>query len=190
VTGSTVESVIEVLEDGGFERLPRPLVVAGSAFEFDAAARGTGVSHDLVVVATSAEAPRRLVRLLSGLSRVLDQVASKRPVTLVLVGDTPDQSTIADLERHARVLSVDHHPASAEQVREAVAVLLPLELPLSSAPAADPLAAVADILGPRMSSDHQALLQAAKLGPGAVREALRRYIDAAVSGGETEGAGQ
>ncbi|HZJ48386.1 MAG TPA: hypothetical protein VFD97_05050, partial [Acidimicrobiia bacterium] len=60
---SGVEVVLNVLETAGFERLPKPLVVAGTSFDFDAAARGTKVSHDLVVVAASEMAPRRLVRL-------------------------------------------------------------------------------------------------------------------------------
>lgn len=183
---SGIETVLGALETAGFERLPRPLMVAGSAFEFDAAVKGTGVSNDLVVVAMSPTAPRRLVRLLSGLSRTLDQVESRRPVTLVLLGEPPDASTMADLERHARVLTIESRAPKPDQVLQAVAVLMPLTLPSATSRGQDPLTEVARFLGSSLSKEHQALIEAAKVGPEEVRESLRRYIDGAAHG-ENEG---
>lgn len=184
---SGVDTVLEVLEQAGFERLPRPLVVAGSTFDFEAAARGTGVLHDLVVVATSGANPKRLVRLVSGLSRTLDQVASRRPVSCVLVGGKLNRSNIADLEQHARVLLVGASDAAPDLVRQAVAVLMPLELPAETAPGAEPLAAVAKILGASLSEEHRAFFAAAAAGPDAVRNALRQYIDGAARGERGDG---
>jgi hypothetical protein len=181
-----VETVLDVLETAGFERLPKPLVVAGSSFDFDAAARGTGASHDLVVVAVSPQAPRRLVRLLSGLSRTLDQAESRRPVSLVLLGELLDSSSSADLERHARVLTIESSDPGPEEVHRAVAVLLPLALPSASSQGRDPLAEVAETLGSSLSEDHQAFLEAARVGPDEVRETLRRYVEAAVNGAPDE----
>jgi hypothetical protein len=178
---SGVETVLDVLEAGGFERLPKPLVVAGSTFDFDAAARGTGVSHDLVVVAMTSAVPKRLARLLSGLSRTLDQVHSRRPVTLVLLGELPDGSMDADLERHARVLTINGHEPEPIDVARAVAVLLPLELPSATTQGRDPLSEVAATLGRALSHEHSTLLDAAMVGPDEVRDALRRYVEGAVS---------
>jgi len=183
---SAVDTVLGVLETAGFERLPKPLVVAGSTFDFDAAARGTGVSHDLVVVATSSKAHRRLVRLLSALSRTLDHVGSRRPVSLVLLGGPPDGSVTADLERHARVLAIESGDPEPDQVRLAVAVLMPLALPSATTRGKDPLTEVAEILGSSLSKEHRALLEAAKVGPDEVRETLRRYVDAAANGPSDE----
>jgi hypothetical protein len=183
------ETVLGVLEEEGFERLPRPLVVAGSTFDFDAAARGTGVSHDLVVVAKLRSEPRRLVRLLSGLSRTLDHAESSRPVSLVLLGDQPDGPTLSDMERYARVLPILKSDPSPDEVRKAVAVLLPLELPSATARGRDPLAAVAALLGRSMTAEHQAFIDASRIGPDEVREELRRFIDRAASGEPNEGAG-
>jgi hypothetical protein len=73
---SGIDTVRGVLQTAGFVQLPKPLIVADSSFDFDAAVLGTGVSHDLVVVASGGSAPKRLARLLSGLSRTLDQVES------------------------------------------------------------------------------------------------------------------
>jgi hypothetical protein len=179
-----VETVLGVLEEAGFERLPKPLVVAGSSFDFDAAARGTGVSHDLVVVAASPKEPRRLVRLLSGLSRTLDQAESRRPVSLVLLGEQLNGSTGADLERHARVLTIESAEPGPDDVRQAVAVLMPLALPSAATTGREPLAEVAHALGRAMSQEHQALVEAARIGPDEVRETLRRFVDAGATGEE------
>ena len=179
---SGIETVLAVLQDAGFERLPDPLVVADSAFDFDAAVTGTGVSHDLVVVATSPSTPRRLVRLLSGLSRTLDHLDSRRPVTLVLLGGQPDRSVVTDLERHARVLTIESRHPDPDEARQAIAVLLPLTLPSAASRGRDPLTEVAEFLRPAPSRDHLALIEAATVGPDAVRESLRRYIDGAALG--------
>lgn len=186
---SGLETVLGVLETAGFERLPKPLIVAGSSFDFDAAARGTGVSHDLVVVAMASKSPRRLVRMLSGLSRTLDQVGSRRPVSLVLLGELMEGTTAPDLERHARVLTIESTEPEPGEVRKAVAVLLPLALPSASPQGRDPLTEVAETLGSSLSDDHRAFLEAARVGPDEVRETLRRYVEAAAIGAPDEGTG-
>ncbi len=175
-----VETVVEVLEHAGFQRLPRPLMVAGTALDFEAAVTGTGPSHDLVIVAPSPHHTSRLVRLMSALSRTLDQFGSTRPVSLVLVGEEIDQRMLTELERHARVLSVGSLAPSPEDVRQAVAVLLPLSLPSATERGTDPLAEVRRSLGQTLSAEHQLLIEAARIGPEAVRNALREYIDAAL----------
>ena len=177
-----IDSVLAVLETAGFERLPSPLVVAGTSYDFDAAARGTVYSHDLVVVALTSNPSARLVRLLSGLSLMLDQVASRRPVTLVLLGEPLDASSRSQLERQARVLAIGSEQPSEEEIREAVAILLPLELPTSARQGRDPSAELEAVLGGRWSEEHRILTSAAASGAGAVREALREYIEAGVSG--------
>ncbi len=184
---SAAETVLGVLEDAGFERLPKPLVVAGSTFDFDAAARGSGLSHDLVVVATELDSPRRLVRLVGGLGRALDQVESRRPVSVVVVGPALDAATTVELERYARVLTVGSEAPEPGDVRRAVAVLLPLALPTASTQGRDPLTEVAQAVGSSLSDDHRAFLGAARIGPDAVRETLRRFVDAAASGESDEG---
>lgn len=178
---SGVEVVLSVLERAGFKRLPKPLMVAGTSFEFDAAARGTEVSHDLVVVAASEMAPRRLVQLLSGLARTLDRVASRRPVTLVLLGDAMNPSTTSDLERHARVLRIESDDPELEEVRRAVAVLMPLALPTARSQGRDPLGEATEGLGAALTVEHELLLDAARVGPDAVRSTLRGFVEAAFS---------
>lgn len=176
---SAVETVLGVLLAAGFEQLPNPLIVADSAFDFDAAVMGTGVSHDLVVVATVDSSPRRLGRLLSSLSRTLDQVGSRRPVSLILLGEPLDGFDVADLGRHARVITIESPNPAVDDVRRAVAVLMPLALPSATTRGKDPLVQVAEVLGASLSEEQQAFLDAARVGPDEVRNTLRRYIDLA-----------
>lgn len=173
-----VNEVVSVLEHGGFERLPKPLTVAGTEFDFEAAARGTRTSHDLVLVATEQVPRTRLRRLVAGLARSLDLSSSRRPMSLVLVGGiaAPDRM---ELERYARVLQIASLAPTPAEIEEAVAVLLPLTLPNADlVHGSDPVNEVMAVLGPlKASPDHVALIRAASEGPGAVREALRRYAN-------------
>lgn len=177
-----VATVVSALEDAGFESLPTPLRVADADFAFDAAVRGTGVSNDLVVVASNSSPPRRLIQLLSGLTRTLDRVNSRRPVTIVLLGASREPSITTELERLARVLTVASLDPDADEAKHAIAVLLPLTLPAATGRGRDPLAEVADAIGPSLSNEHRMLIEAAMIGPNEVRDTLRRFIDDAVQG--------
>jgi hypothetical protein len=184
-----VELVMALLERGGYQRLPKPLTVAGMEFDFEAAARGTQRSHDLVLVTTDRLPAPRLQRLVAGLARSLDLAQSKRPVTLVMVGEFSAIDR-RELERHARVLQVESSASSQAEVERAIAVLLPLDLPTAvimhgSDPVNEVLATLG--LGPD-TSEHIALVRAAIGGADEVREALRTYVNAGVVGASPGGA--
>lgn len=179
---SSIQDVLSVLEDAGFKRLPRPLTIVGTEFDFEAAARGTGTSHDLVLVATDQVHPRRLHRLVAGLARSLDLASSRRPVSLVLLGAINAADKI-QLERYARVLSVGSSSPSRSDIEEAVAVLLPLKLPNADlVHGSDPVNEVMAVLASsRDMSEQIVLVRAAADGPEVVRETLRRYANAATA---------
>ena len=174
---SGVETVLGVLASVGFAPLPKPLVVAGTTFEFDAAATGTGVSHDLVVVGGQDVKADRLTQLLSGLSLSLDRLGSCRPVSLVLLGQRPDSTLLSYLEDYARVMLIESDQPTDVVAREAIAVLLPLHLPSARQVGVDPVEELVGNLGESASDEHRRLVGLANSGPEAVREALRRYID-------------
>lgn len=178
---TNVQDVLAVLEGGGFERLPKPLTVVGTEFDFEAAARGTKTSHDLVLVATDQVPRRRLLRLVAGLARSLDLAASRRPVSIVLLGGAGASDRI-ELERYARVLPISSPTPDIAEIKDAVAVLLPLELPNADlVHGNDPLNEVMAALGPRKAtSEHIALINAAADGEDAVKETLRRYANEGV----------
>ena len=180
---NAVELVMGTLEAADYERLSKPLVVAGSKFDFDAAASGTAYSHDLVVVAQDVVDFRRLERLLSGLNRTLDQAESRRPVTLVLIatGASGQSNVVASLERHARVLILDSESPTQDDVRQAIAVLLPLTIPSTSSPeATSPLDEVGAALGASLSDEHRRFIDAAASGAIEVEKVLREFMDDAV----------
>ena len=174
---SGVETVLAVLASVGFQPLPKPLVVAGTTFEFDAAATGTGVSHDLVVVGGQDAEADRLTQLLSGLSRSLDRLRSCRPVSLVLLGPRPDPIILSRLENHARVILIKSEEPTAEEARDAIAIFLPLHLPSDRQVSVAPVEELLGNLGESASYEHRQIIGFASSGPEAVREALRRYVD-------------
>lgn len=175
---SGVQLVLDELKAVGFAQLTMPLRVAGAEFEFEAAAIGTGVSHDLVVFATAATEHQRLARLIEGLSRALDHAESTRPVTLIYLGEAPTLAAQDQLERNARLLLLRTDDPDKVQVGRAIAVLMPLTLPAEQKDGKEPIAEVLKALGPRATVEHLNLVRAAQDGTDAVRDALQAYIDA------------
>lgn len=176
-----VELVLDVLERHGYRRLRQPLTIGGITFDFEGAASGTQRSHDLVFVTTDRlPAPRR-ERLIAGVARSLDLVQSKRPVTVVIVGDLSASDKI-DLERYARVLHVEAAVPSGTEIERAISVLLPLDLPAAVIMhGSDPVNEVLGTLGVGPdTAAHIKLLRAAVGGTGEVRTALASYVNAGV----------
>lgn len=173
---SGVETVMGVLEDHKFQPCPKPLEVAETTFPFEGAAVGLRPSHDLVLVAGSEITPAKLVRMLTAVARRLDVSASKRPITLVLVGPSALSAT-AELERVARVLRVSANP-TAEEVKDALAVLLPLDATVGAAyREVDALEEVAKHVK-TWRPEWEAFMDAARHGQAAVEEQLARYVNA------------
>lgn len=184
---AAVETVLDVLEANSFRRLPKPLLVGGTAFDFDAAATGTDRSHDLVIVSGPRIRAARLGRLVQGLNRALDSQRSRRPVSLVLVAPSLDPSERNELEAQARILTISREEPTEDEVRDAISVLLPLRLPQPRTTNADPLGEVVTGLGIDISDEHRVLIEAARAGQENVQEVLRSFIDAAARDGEDGG---
>jgi len=180
VTVDGVAAVLTVLEANGFQRLPKPLLVGGTTFDFDAAVTGTDRSHDLVIVSGTNVRPRRLIQLLSGLNRTLDTLASPRPVSLVLLAPQLDRSEMVTLEQSARILRVASKHPTEEEVIAAVSVLLPLRLPQARQVSLDPLDELAESFASTLSDEHRKFIHAARMGPDAVRDVLSAYLDDAI----------
>jgi hypothetical protein len=168
-----VERVVALLCKAGYERLPQPVEVAAIPFEFSAVLAGSASLDLVVVVDTVTDSDVASIRRrVEGLSRALDLVESRRPLTVVLVGPEPTPELQLALTRIARVLVVGPH--GERELREAVAVLLPLELvtvtemPESWRSTREKLLAA--------HPDAADLLDAAKIGPKAVAEATRHHL--------------
>ena len=124
-----VEQVAQLLEAAHFRRVPTPLDIAGLQIDVPAVFVGSAASPDLVLVGdTVAQTPRRLRQAVEGVSRALDMMSSRRPLTLVLVGPRPDSAALRAMSRFARVLPVGE-AADNDTLQNWLAILLPLKLP-------------------------------------------------------------
>lgn len=184
---SGVDTVMDVLGEHGYERRPRPLEVARTKFDFEAAAVGTKRSHDLIIVAGAEIEPSRLQRMVESVARGLDIGESKRPLTLVLIGPGAMPAR-AGMEEVARVLTVSANPTKAE-VEDALAVLLPLKSALGGGSRGlDPLDEVR-VHSTNWNQDFDQFVLAARHGQAAVEEALSRYVNEGANPTADGGAG-
>jgi len=175
-----VSRVVDLLTAAGYRPRATPVTVSSVPFEFPALLVGSDRSLDLIVVVdTLAESDVRVRQKIEGLSRALDLVASRRPLTLVLVGPPPRAMIVAALSRVCRVLQVGT-PTGPEAdlfLRNALAVLLPLEVADASASIVDPFGKVRRHLQHTQHEEEIAKIFAAALsGTDAVKQALRGLV--------------
>lgn len=183
---STTEDVIRILkEDGGYTELPRPLRIGSQSFDFTHALVAGDRANDLVVVieVKSDGQDQDLIRRVLGLTRALDVLQSRRPVTAVLTSGQAKTETLRTLSEVCRVLPIGTQIGKdADQaVRDWLSALLPLEPP-SSAEAA--LVWEADLNTALMSQEDQELvallIEAGHIGTPAVEAAFATSIRTAI----------
>lgn len=194
---STSDRVVEILtQEGGYRALPRPFKVGSQSFDFTHALVAGDRANDIVVVIElrGDTADEVIVRKLLALTRALDVLRSKRPVTAVLTAGQPRSETVQSISKVCRVLPIGAPtgPNAMDAVRDWLAVLLPLTQP----PAVDTLldweadvrsSAPAAAKGALMD----ALIAAAPAGKHAVEAVLAESISASVRAVlDNEGGGQ
>jgi hypothetical protein len=176
-----VERVVSLLVGAGYRRVDGSLLVGTIPFEFSATLVGGDHSLDMVVVIDTVTegADTRFRKKVEGLSRALDLIGSRRTVSVVLVGPTPGSVTIQAMARVSRVLAVGTPTGdNADQsVRDALAVLLPLDLPDTSEKLAQPMVQLASALGDRYPDAAPMLIAAAAAGSEQVEATLKDFLD-------------
>jgi hypothetical protein len=179
MTASTpVDRVAEVLTGAGYRRVSTPLDIAGLQFDLPAAFVGTSPSPDLIVVADTAfDQEQRILKKIEGIARAMDVVRSKRPLTAVLAGPRPSSAVLESMSRVCRVLPIGTIlDADADAtLRNWLAVLMPLSLPVPNASIADPLTEIAGQLG-GLDPEIAALVDVAPQGADAVQSRLHTLI--------------
>lgn len=192
--GLPAERVAALLVEAGYRRIDLPLEMAGLTFDIAGAFVGVGHSADLVLIGDmAADGERKVVQQVEGIARALDVMRSHRPLSTIIVGPRPIGKALEALAQVGRILSVDEALDPAE-LRDQLAVLLPLELPAtllanrdlgreeSFALPDDPLAG--------------ALMEASNFGEDAVRECFHNSLIAALAsngnfeGGDDDGLGE
>jgi hypothetical protein len=177
-----VTRVVDILINAGYRHRTTPVTVASVRFEFAALLLGSDRANDLIIVIdTLIDGEERIRQKVEGLSRALDLVTSRRPLTVVLVGPPPRPTIVEALARVSRVLTVGTPTGdNADRfLADALAVLLPLSLPDASEAVVDPLGEVRRQLPTDIDQDAIVrLFAAAPSGTEAVQEALRELLEA------------
>jgi len=130
----TSDRVVDILvQEGGYRELPQPFKVGSLSFEFTHSLVASYRANDLVIVIelkgdTDDDAVARKVL---ALTRALDVMRSKRPVTAVLTSGQPRSETVQSISKVCRVLLVGAPagPNAIDAVRDWLSVLLPLVEP-------------------------------------------------------------
>jgi hypothetical protein len=177
-----VTRVVDILTNAGYRHRTTPVTVASVRFEFAALLLGSDRANDLIIVIdTLIDGEERIRQKVEGLSRALDLVTSRRPLTVVLVGPPPRPTIVEALARVSRVLTVGTPTGdNADRfLADTLAVLLPLSLPDASEAVVDPLGEVRRQLPTDIDQDALVpLFAAAPSGTEAVQEALRELLEA------------
>jgi len=182
--GMPADRVAALLVGAGYRRLDMPLLVAGLTFDVAGAFVGVGHSADLVLIGDmAADGERQVVQQVEGIARALDVMRSHRPLSTVIVGPRPIGKTLETLAQVGRILPVEEALDPAE-LRDQLAVLLPLELPAT-------LLADRDLGGEDafvLPNDQlaEALMEASKLGEEAVRDCFHNALAAALADDEND----
>lgn len=180
-TSPAVDRVVEILQVEGYEVRPAPIRIGSLNFDFSAVLTARSGLDLVIIVDTVQQRPERIHDALESLGRALDRLASRRPITVVLVGPPPRQALVEALARTGRVLivgtPVGQH--ANQSLRDTLSVLLPLKLPEVSLPS---LQSWEELSRRLLDQDEPAvvtpLLEAAADGPNDVRDAMRKVLAA------------
>jgi hypothetical protein len=172
--------VVEVLETSDYVRTTGTVLVGSVSYEFAAVLVGTQRSSDLILVADSIEGPKEaeLRRQVLALARGLDLIGSRRPITLILVGPSPSELIIRELQRVCRVLPLGTPtgPGAERAIRDGLAVLMPLTLNQAAQAGGKPLDKVRTALLDVDAEIREPYLDAAQRGSREVRSVLRGQL--------------
>ncbi|KQS51283.1 hypothetical protein [Sphingomonas sp. Leaf198] len=184
MSGLPAERVAALLVGAGYRRIEMPLQVAGLTFDIAGAFVGVGHSADLVLVGDmAADGERKVVQQVEGIARALDVMRSHRPLSTIIVGPRPVGKTLETLAQVGRILAVEEAPDPAE-LRDQLAVLLPLELPATLSADRDLGGEDAFVLPDDPLAE--ALMEASKLGEEAVRDCFHKALNAALADEEND----
>lgn len=178
-----LERAIALLKDNGYRSVQQPFGIGSATYSFDAVLTADQ-SLDLVLLQdTTLGSGDRIRREVLAFGRSLDVLGSRRTLTLVLVGQAIDPSTLGSLSQVCRVLPVGPNETGDARLRDWLAVLLPLKLPHPGAMQGDWGSEVRQHLSAEEARAANGYIAAAEQGEAGVRLELRRRIERALSAG-------
>ncbi|MDO8421423.1 MAG: hypothetical protein Q7S99_04615 [Parvibaculum sp.] len=193
---STTDRVLDILvREGGYRQLPKPFKIGSMSFDFTYALVAGERANDLVIIVElkGDTVDEGVTRKIMALTRALDVMRSKRPVTAILTSGQARTETVQSISKVCRVLPVGAPtgPYAISAVRDWLSVLLPLTQP----PAVEALLDwEADLRAATVSSAKgkfmDALIGAAEYDKEAVEavlaDAITRAVDIAIGDEEAE----
>lgn len=128
---TTTDRVLEILVDeGGYRELPKPFKVGSLSFDFSHVLVAGDKANDVVIIVElkADSADDAVIRKILALTRALDVMRSKRPVTAVLTSGQLRPEMVQTTSRVCRVLPVGAPagPNALNAIRDWLSVLLPL----------------------------------------------------------------
>ncbi len=170
-----VDLVTGVLTEAGYKTLEQPIIVGGIPFEATAVLAKDTWLELIAIVDTVLESDTVALRAkIEGLGRALDLVGSRRALTIILVGPRGSQTLDGELKNVARVLSVAAGPGDENELEDALAVLLPLDLASTNEAPITSWSSVRETLREKYShKDVEAIFRAVPRGRQRVLAALR-----------------
>lgn len=176
-----LEQAVAILKKGRYRDAQQPFGIGSTSFSFDAVLT-TDKSLDLVILQdTTVGSADRMRREMLAFGRSLDVIGSRRTLTLVLIGQRLDQDLLDGLSQVCRVLSVGPSPTD-KQLREWLAVLLPLELPTATDLQGDWRNEVRSRLSTDVARVASVYFHAAEQAESGVSLEFRRRVDRALAG--------
>lgn len=181
---STTDRVLDILvQEGGYRQLPKPFKVGSISFDFTHALVAGDRANDLVIVIElkGDTVDDGVTRKVMALTRALDVMRSKRPVTAVLTSGQPRAEILQSISKVCRVLPVGAPtgPDAISALRDWLAVLLPLTQP----PAVDTLLDwEADLRGATAASAKGELMDAVIGAAPRGKEAVETVLADAIAG--------
>jgi hypothetical protein len=173
-----VKQVVGFLENAGYDSVEQPKPVGGIPFEFVAMLAGRSSLDLIVLVDLAVDTDDRAIRRrVEALARALDLVRSRRSLTVILVGPLRGAGLIQSIASVARVLTVGTPVVGDDQsLRDALAVLLPLEVVTEDDEASEAWALRREAIRAAHPNETEAVLLASRSGTRTVREALRDLL--------------
>ena len=180
MTIQATAKIVELLAAGGYVPLEGKLSIGTLQFTFTATLVGTKFSHDLVIVVDTIGSSdgKQYMRQLEALGRALDFAASRRSVTVILVGPDPGPDVTRRLARTCRVLSVGTPVGERveQELRDRLAVLLPLNIPSDGMEGIRPLDQLRERIEATARPAAESFIESAAVSPAAVRRTLRATL--------------
>jgi hypothetical protein len=170
--------VDEMLVSAGYSKMGAKIEIGTIPFQFDSILVSDSFALDLVLVVDVELNMEGLRTRIRNLSRALDLDGSRRSITAILVAPVLNSALVQEIAALCRVLVLEglDNEMSQSELHEALAILLPFDLPESKRRSIDAVAAISGFIPNGFSPMMQDFTNAAAESSGAVESVLKSHL--------------